>query len=658
MDLHWHYTRTEPFFSQGKDTTRPNFSREERSQVAILVREALQNPLDIPRDDLDGPIQVVLKALGPDQFDVDYLEEIFTPEFRRRLKAASGTDLPPAENAQIVVIEDFGTKGLIGNITDFNADGPDQNWNAFWHREGEGAKGRASNGGAGQGKVTYYAHSHASTVLGLTRRSTDSASFLMGRASFLRDYPFEDGSKYYRAAYWTASDAGPTPEMRAENIKRFVEAFRLSRDSSASGLSLVIPFAKPFDVKEAIKAVVLDFYMPIAANRLEVTIGDTRISSRTIDHIADRFIPDQEVGAARSSFTREYRRFAKQVIEQPDPQVTLPPDWNRDRVIPEAASPEPSMGEIRASLMSGRRVSIRLPLRIKRKNGAAYETFFDVHLETPPDLDRNEEAFVRRDLLIGAESHITGGSFVQKARSLTWIRDKDLSDFLLTAEEPTHLVWNASLARDRGEYVSPDIALRSIRQAVPRLLALLLSGGAQKDYRSLARFFTKPSASLTGRRGDPGPSKGKDDSTNPPPVPPPPAVKPFRIESEGATIRVRPSSAFKTLIGQTPVNVTVELAYEGLDQDPFEAYDPYDFDVASSQLFPVKYHGLAELSKAGNRIDLRVDDEDFGFEISGFDPNVRTRVRVSYRLAGNDDDGRTGSQSGQAAPEVEEAEDV
>ncbi|MEI2420123.1 hypothetical protein V6O07_07600, partial [Arthrospira platensis SPKY2] len=111
MDLHWHYQRTEPFFSQGKDTTRPNFSREERSQVGILVREALQNPLDIPRDDLTGPIQVALKHLRSDEFDVDYLDELFTQEFRERLRAASGVDLPSVAEAEIVVIEDFGTKG-------------------------------------------------------------------------------------------------------------------------------------------------------------------------------------------------------------------------------------------------------------------------------------------------------------------------------------------------------------------------------------------------------------------------------------------------------------------------------------------------------------------------------------------------------------------
>lgn len=632
MDLHWHYQRTEPFFSQGKDTTRPNFSREERSQVGILVREALQNPLDIPRDDLTGPIQVVLKHLRSDEFDVDYLDELFTQEFRERLRAASGVDLPPVAEAEIVVIEDFGTKGLIGEVNNYDADGSDQNWNAFWHREGEGAKGRASNGGAGQGKVTYYAHSHASTVLGLTRRSTDSEVLLMGRASFLRDYPFDDGRKYYRAAYWTVSDNGPTPERCLDKARRFKDAFRLSRDFSESGLSLVVPFAKAFDLKEAVKSVILDFYMPIAGHRLEVTVGNTKISSKTIDDIADRFITDEEVASCNSSFSKGFRTFARSAIHDPTPQVTLLPGWNKDRLIPESAFPEKQLDNLREALNSGNRICVRLPLKIKRKSGVQYDTNFDVYIETPPDLDRNEEAFVRRELLIGAESHVSAGSFVQKARSLTWIQDKDLSDFLLTAEEPTHLVWNASLARDKGEYVSPDLALRSIRQAVPRLLAVLLGGGRKKDYKSLARYFSKPAAEPTKKQGDTGHSKLKDESLTPPPPPPPPSSKPFRIDSAGTAIRVTPTNTLKLTGSQLPLKVILELAYEGLDQNPFDAYDPYDFDLASNFLFPITAHGMSVASRSGNRVELEITDSNFRFEISGFDPNVRTRARLTYAL--------------------------
>jgi hypothetical protein len=140
MTAKWHYKTTEPFFQQGKDTTRPNFSREERSEVGILIREGLQNPLDAIRDNSTEPVRVSFRNLPSGSFDKEYLEEIVTSEFRARLEAASGVSLPSIDQANVFVIEDFGTKGLLGNVSDYNADGKDQNWNAFWHREGEGAK--------------------------------------------------------------------------------------------------------------------------------------------------------------------------------------------------------------------------------------------------------------------------------------------------------------------------------------------------------------------------------------------------------------------------------------------------------------------------------------------------------------------------------------
>lgn len=630
MAAHWHFKATEPFLPQGKDTTRPNFSREERSEVGILIREGLQNPLDARQDDFDGAVRVSFRNLKSGVFDAAYLEGIVTQEFRERLKMASGVDLPPAAESTVLVIEDFGTKGLLGDIKNYDADGHDQNWNAFWHREGEGAKGAASNGGAGQGKVTYFKHSNASIVLGLTVRVTDKQRLLMGRAAFLRDYKFSDDKKYVRAAYWTTSDFLPVPEVDPIELERFGRAFALTRDSASPGLSLVVPFAKPFEEQEAIASVILDFYMPIARGRLEVTVGDTRITSETIDAIADRSITDGDVRHASSSFTKAYRAFAKSVIADPQSQVTLKTGWNGGRAIPENAFPEGELTKLRSRLESGSRVAITLPMVLKLKSGKVQDTEFEVFIEAPPDLDRNEEAFIRRDLLIGAESHVSAGSFVQKTRSMTWIKQECLSDFLLAAEEPTHLKWNASLVRDKGDYRAPDLALRSIRQAVPRLLAVLMGGSDRKDIKSLARYFSRPATDTSSRSGGDGQTKNKDVGDPPRKEPPTPVRKPFRIEAHGSAVSVLPNGAKGPEASQLPIKAVLELAYEGLDQDPFAAYDPYDFDVAQTDVHSVTTRGLSVVACQGNRVEIEISDPDFMLEIGGFDPNVRMRARLNY----------------------------
>jgi hypothetical protein len=379
--------------------------------------------------------------------------------------------------------------------------------------------------------------------------------------------------------------------------------------------------------------------MPIAAGRLEVTVGEVRISSKTIDALADRLITDKQVVAIGSSFTKGFRRFAKGVLADPATLVTLKSGWNKDRVIPPSAFPDGSIEELRGRLENGDRIAIELPLTLKLKTGQKISTSFNVFVEAAVDLERNEEAFVRMDLLIGSESHVTAGSFVQRTRSLTWIQNRDLSDFLLSAEEPTHLKWNASLARDKADYVAPELALRSIRQAVPRLLSVLLSGTEKKDVKALAKYFSRPANEQTKKPGDEGKSK-KPGGVTPPPIghPPPPQRKPFRLDPDGTTIRVRRSgpNAFEGI--SLPLTVVLELAYEGLDQDPFDAYDPYDFDVAQGNLHPISSHGCAVRSKGGNRIELEVTDPDFAFSISGFDSNMRLRARLGYDVGSTTSD--------------------
>jgi len=57
-----------------------------------------------------------------------------------------------------------------------------KNWNAFWFREGEGAKVSGSNGRAGQGKNHLLPDLGAArAVLGLTVRRSDGKCLLMGR---------------------------------------------------------------------------------------------------------------------------------------------------------------------------------------------------------------------------------------------------------------------------------------------------------------------------------------------------------------------------------------------------------------------------------------------------------------------------------------------
>ena len=98
------------------------------------------------------PVHVLMSTVQAP--DASYLDSLLTNELLERHAASIGDPKTlDKSNAWLLLIEDFGTFGLRGTYDDPDADGEEQNWNAFWFREGEGAKGAGGNGRAGQGRL-------------------------------------------------------------------------------------------------------------------------------------------------------------------------------------------------------------------------------------------------------------------------------------------------------------------------------------------------------------------------------------------------------------------------------------------------------------------------------------------------------------------------
>ena len=147
MNDKWVYPPTVPFQVQGRDLSEDNFAQEGRTSLEILIREALQNPLDVRAPDNLGPVIVKISVLQPGEFDAEYLASLLSGEYSSRLEASGGDPMPDLSSTSILILEDFGTTGLQGTWNNQDKDGLGENWNAFWFREGEGAKAvKGSNG--------------------------------------------------------------------------------------------------------------------------------------------------------------------------------------------------------------------------------------------------------------------------------------------------------------------------------------------------------------------------------------------------------------------------------------------------------------------------------------------------------------------------------
>jgi hypothetical protein len=116
--------------------------------------------------------------------------------------------------------------------------------------------------------------------------------------------------------------------------------------------------------------------------------------------------------------------------------VSVRPGWNSSSGLTKQSFDEKEFDRLQAALVDGESLAVRLPIEVKTKRGEKFTCSFDVHLQRGDELDRAEQAVIRRDLLIGEEP-IRAAGLKQRARGLTLIEDEHLVALLLAAEEPT-----------------------------------------------------------------------------------------------------------------------------------------------------------------------------------------------------------------------------
>jgi hypothetical protein len=627
----WLYTH--PAFGRtGRGLAEGNFAKERRDWLAILLREVLQNGLDASVSQHE-PVTVTIRVTSPRTGGVKLGESLVTDEHRKRLIASMQRQEPERiDLSQFLVIEDFGTSGLIGVTDDPDLDSTGQNWNAFWFREGEGGKEHGSgNGGAGQGKITYFSTSQVRTIFTYTVTEVNKEGALFGASSFPRDYSYE-GGKYLRDAYWGMPKERKealicTPSQDIQLVELLRSELGIKRQKGVAGLSLIIPAPKFFDNFSAIKITIAEFYAPIIRGNLVVTIGETRIDKSNVDSLANDFLKDADARELHTCTTKGFRKFYTTALEYSR--------LNKIHCVDAAAASgqlsekwfTPEVLEmLREKLHNEEHIAIRLPISIKPREGSPIPSTFDVHLNSLEELDRPEQAILRHNLLIGEEP-IGGGSLRQRARGLTIISDTNLSRLLLCAEEPTHLRWNTKLARLSEYYKSGSEVVSFVRNAMAKLLDILTASEQKRDFKALAKYFAVPGSETHARTKGRKSIKGKSDVK----IDPIPTAAPklLALVSKPDGCHVTANKANQPQPTDLPIHATLEFAYEGLDKDAFAEYDQLDFDVADS-MFQITTDGCEVTSRALNCIEFKITQPNFVFLIGGFDKNLRLRVRLNY----------------------------
>lgn len=624
---HWQFRPLNPNETSGSSISDDNFADEERTSTEILVRETLQNPLDARGD--DGVVRVEYKLVTVELTSSGFAGSIFSDDWVKHFQAGGliANGEPPSKMT-FLVIEDFGTTGLEGAFKDSSCEGPTENWNAFWFREGEGAKTTKSNGGAGQGKITLYLASQLRSVFALTKRRSDGAELLFGCCRFKRNYKLaNDGRRWAKEARWGAvSDPAllASPIVNPSMINAVKTELGLKRGSEA-GTTFIIPSpTSEITEKQLLHAVANEFFFAISRGRLIVKVGDVTLDSSSIAMVATNMGNNCRLA---SSF-REFLVMSATEVSGAATAVAKV-SWNKEAKLNASDFQKSELDLLKASFERVELVSVDFPLQIKKKEPRETSSaMLRVFLKQDETAEHSHELFVRQDLGIDGEKRLKTARTIVPVMALTFIQDPKLSDLLVSAEEPTHRNWNARRPKVLAQYYSPKEVLNSVRNAALRL-AQFLSPEGKKDEAALAAYFADPASDPAKRSSNGVPTTGAQNSGRIQPKEiPKPKPKPIvlKILDDGFEVRANTAQEFTF-----PIDCRITLAYATAVGNAFKLWDAADFWIGDESLHRRSSAGISSLTTSLNTMSFRLDDENSWISVSGFDKKRQLEIRAKYQ---------------------------
>ncbi len=592
-----------------------------------LVREALQNAIDAGRNiDRGGaPVRARIGIYrGEHALPADVAAERFAQLRPHLLAEGNGLREAPAEDepCDYLVVEDFGTTGLTGDIESDDADGDQNNFVDFVRSDGRTRKSEGDRGSWGVGKNVFPRASRINGFIAYTVRYDDGRQLVIGK-SILKIRRVGD-EQYQPACYLAASwrpDDVPRPYEDDEVINRLRQDFRIVRNGEP-GLSLVIPWLdNEVAYEDIFEAVVHQFYYAILAGGLVVTLADGDSECTLTRHnIADRVRSDRPDLAAMIDLAA----WSMKVGDEERLQLSAPPadgaqKWSGDLVPAEVRQ------TITQKLTQRERIAVRVPVYVNPVGGEPQESYFDVYLEHHDGDGQVRPSFFREQLAISGVKRAVG---VSRIRPLVVIDDEPLAYLLRAAEPPNHTDWDQKTANFKNRYKGGNHVITFVKQAVKQLMGFVRAGEEEPDPTIAIDFFAVPESDDRpsppgGKRKKPkeGGESGKDGE--------PPERKPrrFTVADVDGGFVIRPGEPGTS----PPEKLNVAVAYDVFSGSPWKQYEPADFDLERKDRSGIEIatSGAVEYTVTGsNRIQLTLTGPDFEVFVTGFDRNRDLIVRA------------------------------
>ena len=628
-----------------------------------LIREAVQNSLDASLAragwSKGAPVRVRFSLQGV-RHPLDpasaaaYLgglgEHLVTgldanDDFRRRV-AHRGL---VGEDMRYLVVEDAGTVGLEGDWGQYDdsveESAQDNHFYWFFRNVGRSGKSDADSGSWGLGKWVFPDASMASAYIAVTHRRSDGETLLMGQ-SVLKKHNV-DGQRYAPHGYFGAlDDHGLALPLRMSEpahqpfIQQCIDDFGL-RFRGEPGLSVIIPFPRvegdlPLAGPRMLAAIVHNYFYPILAGRLEVTVdegGDsapTKITTDTIDDILSHLALEDTGERSEGSYRRLFE-MCREAATWPDHGYIELPSPPTPRNVA-AYEHNAKVVALRSRYDQRELLAFHIGSEVRKKDGVEQLTGFRLFVEHDDSLTQGHDFYVRGDLSISAMDEIKR----YRARTLLIVDEGEpLAAMLRDSEPPSHTMWRSQSERVTKRWVSPRRRVDEVRYAPRTLLSIWESAPVEIQRDALADIFPSGGHGARRRRGRQG-EAGKQAGGEPGPGPLL-SHPDFDIHRNGLGFRVR----LATGVESPPSRARLRAAHDVPRGNPETSYSPHDFRLHGPGALGVRAEGCqVSPGAAGNEILLDIDDpERFSVTVQGFDGRRDVHVRMEKIADAPQDDG-------------------
>lgn len=587
-----------------------------------LLREAVQNSLDA-RLDVSQPVRVRLYVSGDDGALGRTEADRWFSDAWQHFSADDILRNPDRRMpCRFVVVEDFNTKGLTGDVAAATStrDAPNP-WCLFFRKEGQSQKSAEDRGRWGVGKVVFPLSSDVHAFLGATVRADDGSRYVMGQA-MLRSREVSGTS--YDPDLWFCemeADGFELPSEDPQLYARLRNDFHLERDDEP-GLSIVVPYSDAEITRTGlVQAAIREFFYPILNRMLVVEIDAPGEARLTLDAGSITRRAQEFVAESHPDVLRIVEMAAWALDQESTPPITTAPEGRGALRWDKSLLDEQTVAELKSSLEQQQNVAVRIATRVICQQGPDQDTFFDVILCRAADTGLRRPVFVRSGLVIPEVK----GPQVRGYHALVIAKDGPICTMLGDSENPAHTDWVKNSSNFKGKYKFAPSQLDYVKHAPSNVCNTLSQADTVVHRTALIDIFSLADDSdvSAGRRTKPA-TKGATPPTAPPL--PPSTPKPFALSTVAGGVVVRSTA--------TPLSpdkrLEIAFAYDLRSGDPLAKYHPADFRLKE---LPRSIEGAASESILDNILVIRATQPEFRIEVTGFDRNRDLFVRVREREA-------------------------